>query len=208
MRRFHKRPRAITAILAASLMLAAATSTATARSLSFSNQNIRATWSSLEFNAGVTARCGVTLEGSFHSRTITKRLGTLIGAITRAVIDERNCTNGTGRARTETLPWHLTYEGFAGTLPNITTMLALISRFRLNIIAPGLCTADYGTATDNITGQANVAGREVTTLEPIAGRNTATRHSGSAFCPATGRFEGRGNVFLLNTTTRIRITLI
>jgi hypothetical protein len=110
-------PRSLAAILASALLLAAAASSATARSLSVSNQNIRVTWSSLEFVSGVTLRCRVTLEGSLHSRTITKRLGTLIGAITRATFDERNCTNGTLRPRTETLPWHITYEGFTGTLP-------------------------------------------------------------------------------------------
>jgi hypothetical protein len=197
----------LTALMAA-VLLASAVSTASARSLSVSNQNIRATWSSLEFVSAVTVRCRVTLEGSLHSRTITKRLGTLIGAITRAVVDERNCTNGTGRPRTETLPWHITYEGFRGTLPNISAVFLLLSRIRFNLIVPGLCTGDYGISSDNITGQANVASGEFTTLEAVTGRNTATRHSGTAFCPASGRFAGQGNIFLLNSTTRIRVTLI
>jgi hypothetical protein len=46
------------ATLAAALLLAAATSTATARVLSYSNQNIRVTWGSLEFvSDAATVRC-------------------------------------------------------------------------------------------------------------------------------------------------------
>ena len=199
--------RALIATLTATILLAAA-NTATARSLSFNTQNIRATWSSLEFQGLVTVRCRLTLEGSFHTRTIAKVARSLIGAITRATIDEANCTNGQGRVRAETLPWHLTYEGFAGTLPNISAVFALISRFRLNAIIPGACTGDYGIATDNITGRANSVGAEVASLEPVAGRNRLTLHSGTAFCPASGNFAGTATVTLLNTTTRIRITLI
>ena len=196
------------AALAAALLLASVVSTASARNVSVSNQNIRVTWSSLELSAGITVRCRVTLEGSFHSRSIVKVARTLIGAITRATIDEANCTNGIIRPRTETLPWHTTYEGFAGTLPNISALFMLISRYRFNVIVPGLCTGDYGIANDNITGRANVVVGEITELEPVAGRNRLTLHSGTAFCPGSGTLGGRGVVTLLGTTTRIRVTLI
>ena len=197
------------AALTAALLLAIVINTASARSLSVSNQNARLTWSSLEFSGGVTVRCRVTLEGSFHSRTIAKVARTLTGAITRANVDEANCTNGNGRPRNETLPWHLTYEGFTGTLPNINAVFTLISRVRFNTVVPGLCTGDYGTATDNITGRANLnASREITELEPVAGRNRTTLNSGTAFCPVSGTFSGRGTVTLLGTTTRIRVSLI
>ena len=208
MRPFHKHSRALTTALAAALLLAAATNTATARSLSISNQNVRGTWASLEFNSSVVVRCRVTLEGSFHTRTVAKVARTLVGAVTRATVDEANCTNGNGRPRNETLPWHITYEGFTGTLPNISGVFLLLSRFRFTLTVPGLCTADYGTATDNITGRVNLSGGEITSLEPVAGRNTATLHSGTAFCPGSGRFAGSGTVTLLGTTTRIRVTLI
>ena len=201
--------RTSTAVLAAALLLAAAVNTASARVLSVSNQNIRVTWSSLEEVGAITVRCRVTLEGSFHSRTIVKVARTLIGAITRATVDEANCTNGSESPRNETLPWHLTYEGFAGTLPNIFSVFVLLSRFRFRLISPGICTADYGIATDNITSRASLnASREITELEPVAGRNRLTLHSGTAFCPGSRTFLGRGTVTLLGTTTRIRVTLI
>ena len=201
--------RTSTAVLAAALLLAAAVSSASARSLSVSNQNIRVTWASLEEVGGITIRCRVTMEGSFHSRTIVKAARTLTGAITRATVDEANCTNGTERPRNETLPWHLTYEGFAGTLPNINAVFLLLSRFRFSLNVPGICTADYGIATDNITTRANVnASGEITTLEPVSGRNRLTLHSGTPFCPGSRTFAGSGTVTLLGTTTRIRVTLI
>ena len=209
MRPTHKHLRTLIAALTATILLAAATNAATARSLSISNQNVRGTWSSLEFNGGsVIFRCRVTLEGSFHTRTVAKVARSLVGAVTRATVDEANCTNGNGRPRNETLPWHITYEGFTGTLPNISGVFLLLSRFRFTLTVPGLCTADYGTATDNITGRVNLSGGEITSLEPVAGRNRATLHSGGAFCPGSGTFGGSGTVTLLGTTTRIRVTLI
>ena len=202
--------RRLVVALGAALLLATAVGGASARNLSTSNQNLRVTFSSIELGGGgITIRCRATLEGSFHTRTIVKVARSLVGAVTRASIDEGTCTNGTARPRTETLPWHLTYEGFTGTLPNITSLHALYSRFRFQIVASGLCTADYGTATDNITVAATrEGGGAITGLSPIAGRNTATLNSGTAFCPATARFTGTGSVTLLGTTTRVSITLI
>jgi len=195
--------------LAAALLLATVVSTASARNLSVSNQQVRVTWRSLEFASSlVTIRCPVTLEGSFHSRTIAKNAGSLIGAVTRVAIKNESCTNGT--ARVVNLPWHITYEGFNGVLPNITGINLLLNRFRFRLTVPGFCTeGEYGTATDNITGVATrEAGGAITGLEPVEGRNTATLVASREFCPATGRLRGRGEVMLLGTTTRITVTLI
>jgi hypothetical protein len=199
----------LTALLA-TFLLATAINTASARILSVSNQNIRATWRELEFSgSGVTIRCRVTLEGSFHSRTIPKRERTLIGAITRLLFDTGNCTNGRFRPRSELLPGHITYEAFAGELPRISEVFLLLSRIRFQMIISGICTGDYGNSTDNITGRANVeAGRAITSFTPVAGRNIATRISGGAFCPPTINFGGSGEVMLLGTTTRVSVLLI
>jgi hypothetical protein len=195
--------------LMATLLFATAISTASARILSVSNQNIRATWTSLGFVGPTTIKCRVTLEGSFHSRTIPKIVRHLIGSITRILADTENCTGGRGRPRNEFLPGHITYEGFRGILPNITGVFLLLSRIRFQIISPGLATCDYGTSTTNITGEAAVeAGRGITGLRPINGRNSVALHSGTFFCPSSGNFEGTGSVMLLGTTTRISVLLI
>jgi hypothetical protein len=214
------------AALAAALMLASAVSTASARSLSTSNQNIRATWRSLEFRSPiVTIRCPVTLEGSFHARTIQKMARTLIGAITAATVNQGACTNGRGIAfngrepygggtAPQTLPWHLTYEAFTGTLPNITSIIILLSRFRFGIEAGG-CRAQYGSETDNISASAlrDITTRTITSITPIAGRNTATkiREDADPFnvCPDRGEMLGGStSITLLNSSALLTITLI
>src|SRR5690242_2745255 len=112
----------LTALVAA-FVLSSAVGTASARNLSVSQESIRATWTSLEFegNIGIPERCQLTLEGSFHSRTVAKSLGALIGVITRGALI---CTNG--RDTVSRLPWHVTYEGFTGELPAIRTIRILL----------------------------------------------------------------------------------
>jgi len=202
----------LTALIAA-LLLSAAISTAGARSLSVSSQTIRATWSRLEFNQesiGLSVRCQVTLEGSFHSRTIAKVARALIGAITRVDVFTERCTGGFAKGKPP-FPWHITYESFTGTLPTITSVRLLLARFRFLLIVPGLATCEYGTATDNVTGAANLnASGEVTSLAPVAGSNIAHKTEPSTiFCPNEGVLVGpEGVVTALNSTTRIRVTLI
>lgn len=198
--------RAIVLALAASSLLASA---ASARSISSSSQNIRVTWAALEFSTEfITVRCPVTFEGSFHARTIAKVARSLIGFVTRATIGEASCVNG--RARAKALPWHITYEGFAGTLPNISGVHVVIRAYRAEVIIPAMCTGDYGVEADTITGRANrEAGGAITTLEPIAGRNTITlERTISGICPASGRMLGSGSVTVLNSNNRVTITLI
>jgi hypothetical protein len=193
--------------LAAALLLATAVSASSARNLSFSNQNIRVTWATLEFvGSSSTFRCPITLEGSFHSRTIPKVARVLIGAITK--FDFGTCASGAGIRKV--LPWHFTYESFAGTLPNITAINLLISRFlflltRFNVVC------SLGAETDNITlSAARGAGGEVTSLAPVEGRNIAhlVRPAEEGFGCSEVKLIGSGSVSLLNSTTRITVTLI
>jgi hypothetical protein len=212
--------------LAAAVMLACVVSSASARSLSISNQNIRVTWRSLEFDGTVVViRCPVTLEGSFHSRTIAKVERSLIGAITRANVAQDACANGrliafngtepyNGGTAPQTLPWHLTYESFGGTLPNISSIDILLSRFRFGFSANS-CVAQYGAETDNITFRAarDVNTRAITSLVPVAGRNTMTkiREDNDPFniCPGSVRFAGAStSVTLLGATSVLTMTLI
>jgi hypothetical protein len=94
------------ATAAATLLLATAITTASARNLSISEQSFRVTFSSLELVTElVTIRCRVTLEGSFHTRTIAKVPGSLVGAISRATV-AHPCTNGEAWADNGTEPSH------------------------------------------------------------------------------------------------------
>ena len=194
----------------AALLLAGVLSTASARSLSVTNQNIRVTWANLEFsNEGPTIRCQVTLEGSLHSRTITKIARTLVGMITRATIAEERCAGGPVTPRA--LPWHLTYESFVGLLPTPTAIRFLISRYLFRIVASELaCT--YGTATDNLTFTATInAAREFTEFMPFEGANVSHLLEGLFLCRserAMASPAGDGLIHVLGTTAKITITLI
>lgn len=71
------------------------------------------------------------MEGTFHYRTIVKVERSLIGYVTRAIFGrpctgfgemwEYNGTEGSLTSNVNSLPWHFTYDGFNGTLPNISS---------------------------------------------------------------------------------------
>jgi hypothetical protein len=109
------------AAMGATVLLGALVSSASARNFSVSEQHIRSSFSRVDFHfPEITTTCHVTLEGSLHTRTIAKTLGSLIGYITSAILGP--CANGTATILRETLPWHVRYSGFSGTLPAITSV--------------------------------------------------------------------------------------
>src|SRR5215207_9545753 len=97
--------RCLTVALVAAVCLGITVQGASANQLSISSSTYRLTWSTLELASAVgTIRCPVTIEGSFHSRTVWKVSGSLVGYVTRTALGA--CTGGTARVLTETLPWH------------------------------------------------------------------------------------------------------
>jgi hypothetical protein len=213
----------LTAITAAALLLTASATTATARNLSTSEQSFRATFTGLEFTANAMIRCRVTLEGSFHSRTIPKVARTLVGAITRAIVGHP-CTGG-GEAWADNgaetqplgtapnrLPYHITYESFSGTLPAIRTVNLGLSRasFVMQVTVLGLtCRGRYGNATDSITTTASVeAGGAITALEPHGGASLVEELGPNRVCRPTLNFSNTGGITNLSTGARLTVTLI
>jgi hypothetical protein len=84
----------------------------------------------LEELGEIIVSCHATITGTFHSRTISKMCGQLIGYITGARFGQP-CINGNGFVLNGTekqneivlpnrLPWHVRYDSFRGTLPRIT----------------------------------------------------------------------------------------
>jgi hypothetical protein len=121
-------------VLVVTLALAGS-ATVAARRLAFNSTSFRM---SLPLGYGElfgSIECVVTFEGSFHSRTLSKVSGQLVGYITRAAAT-RPCRegaaaegwvlNGTetppGGTAVQTLPWHLRFLSFSGTLPAITAI--------------------------------------------------------------------------------------
>jgi hypothetical protein len=108
------------AAVGATVLLGALVANTSARNFSVSEQHIRASVSRLEFHfPELTTSCHITLEGSLHTRTIAKTAGSLIGYITSAILGP--CPSITATVLRETLPWHIRYSGFEGTLPAITS---------------------------------------------------------------------------------------
>jgi hypothetical protein len=128
------RSKLILAGLAAALVMAFAANSASARNISISHGELwTAEWSQLRFvSLGVTAvACDVTLEGSFHYRTFVKARE-LVGYITRAIAN--HCLTGSATVLTTNLPWHIRYQSFEGTLPNISAirLRLILAEFRLH----------------------------------------------------------------------------
>jgi len=199
----HTRSKLVLTAFGATLLMAFAISTASAGRLSVSSQNFSVTFSELIFRAGeINNTCHVTLEGSLHSRTIRKVEGTLIGYITR--VQTGQCNLGT-TILTETLPWHISYISFSGTLPEITL---LIIRGRGNFrVATCLAAAEFlGRFIRSIpSGQTNH-------VDVPLERNSEIPLTG-ILCPSPriGTLSSgaqRGSVMVLGASTRITITLI
>ncbi len=217
--------RMLVTMAAAALLLTAATTAVSARSWSISETGFRITWNSIEFGTSTaTIRCRVTLEGTFHSRTIAKVARSLIGYINSALF-AHPCTGGeawmdNGReaeplgTAPNRLPFHLTYESFGGTLPRITELKLLFRNvswvFQTSFLGIA-CRARYGRLEDNIIGHAAVAADG--TLGSMAPDATTNRFSrvdqllGST-CPTTLEFRGSSNSPTTPGGGAIRVTLI
>lgn len=186
------------------LWVALVASPASAGRFSLSDQTFRARWSSLTFTAGETrVSCAVTIEGSYHSRTIAKVVGSLIGYVNRAVLG--TCTGGRATVLRETLPWHITYDSFRGTLPNITEIrIRMIgASFR---IEPGfgfVCLMRT-TALSPITADVLIEADLWISFRLGAGPIGLT----GAFCPVSGSVEGAGTQERAGSTSRITVRLI
>jgi hypothetical protein len=188
------------------IAMLAASASVSARDLSFSNMQIRVTWAVLRVTATAEASCIVTLEGSLHSRTITKRPGALVGYVIGAAL---HCPV---EVRLSNLPWHVRYNSFFGGLPDITGIGAHIVDFTVLITepfteclyastpaSPVVVTYNRNTSTGAITGAR---------LEEAARIPLVMRLNGIVNCQENMRFSGTGSVMLSGRSTAITVTLI
>jgi hypothetical protein len=128
--------RLLTLILSATAMLAAVVSTASAGRLSYSAETFRATWTRMTFSGtpGGAVECEVVLAGRLHTRTMNKVNLSLMGYLTAANVTR--CARGSATVLRETLPWHMRFSSFAGTLPNILSIRTLVIGFSVFIREP------------------------------------------------------------------------
>lgn len=186
------------AVVGATVLLAAMVGTASARQFRLSSTAATATFPRVEFRGGLaTTRCNVTLGARFHSTTLTKQLETLVGYITSAAVG--GCEVGSATVLTNTLPWHIRYAGFSGTLPSISRISTKVvgSQFRISEGLFGIECLATSTAESATTGTYN---REA------GGRITSAEIGGSIPCNPggiTGSLRGTSN-----SVTAITVTLI
>ena len=202
------------AALAAATLLGLALSSASAGNLSVSNRQFRAIWSPFRMfgEGGIEAevRCPVTIEGSFHSSTTHKVLAALVGYVSRAISGAGSaCAGGSATMLSETLPWHVTYQGFSGTLPRITRIRLFVRRVAF-IVEPGLSIRCL--YRENGTAQAaSEAIVEASGGIPGLEADEAIRlplFSGGGFCPSEVGGAGTASVTVLGATTHITVRLI
>jgi hypothetical protein len=190
------------AVAGATVLLGALVSTASANHLRSSSQTKRATYPRLVFSGGFgLIECAVTIESSFHSLSITKTPGSLIGYVTRAAIGGTHCIRGSATIQQTSLPWHVRYASFAGPLPNISDVFDDITGIRMKFKESvfGIeCEASGGTGGLESVREAG----GVLTSERISGESPTS-------CGRNGIIEGTANSYtVLNSTTRITVTLI
>jgi hypothetical protein len=128
----------LAALISVSALFAVA-SIASAERLVLGEGTFRVAWMPMRFALGEFASisCNATLEGSFHSRTVAKVERSLVGYVTRASLS--GCSEPGATVLSETLPWHLQYASFAGTLPNISSI-------RLRLIGASVGSRFLGTS--------------------------------------------------------------
>ncbi len=210
----HSHVRLPLAALAATVVLTAAVATASAGRLSVSNGQFRAIWSTLELSNSAsegTVRCPLTVEGSFHSATISKTTGAKIGVATRAVVGNSVCTGGRASIDQETAPWAITYQSFTGTLPNITGVTFGLIRGSFVVATGGnTCRATFTVAAPAREIGSIGAGGAITSIRADESAAFAlTNGPGGLFCnAASGIFRGTGSLTLLGNTNAISIRLI
>jgi hypothetical protein len=195
------------AAVTATMFGAIAVSNASARNFSINERFFRVAWASLETSEtafGVSMRCPVTVEGSFHNTTMAKVLGSLLGNITRVALKNESCTGGHATALTERLPWGISYEGFTGRLPAIETIKVLLIRpavrLEIRFFFTINCLAEP-TRVNGIFRGAIVGGNfKLEALTPES--------EGFPCGEIVETFRGTGSVTRLGSTERILITLI
>jgi hypothetical protein len=195
--------RTILVVVGATVLLAALVGTASAGRLSTSSLGIKATWARINFTGGGgTVECEVVVEGAFHERTISKTRGTLSGFLTSARITR--CSRGAVTVLSETLPWHLRYDSFTGSLPNITSVRATIVGVAFRIREPVFGIECLSRTTAEEPGNI-VFNRETGTGATVSAVVGGTVRCGGGFA---GTFSGSTNNIDNGSGTRITVTLI
>jgi len=175
------------AVVGAAVLLGALAISASAAHLEYSAQAIKATWTRWNFRGGFgTVECEVVLSGSFHSRTITKTAGSLIGYITAGSV--LRCARWGATTNQSSLPWHREYRSFAGELPSITGVSETVTGAEWTLREPV-----FGVTCTIRREQSST----ILTYTVSSGVVTRADVSASGFCASAG------NVIIEGSTERV-----
>ncbi|HEX7291356.1 MAG TPA: hypothetical protein VF250_09540 [Conexibacter sp.] len=196
--RHRAHARLLAPVVALVMLLAVAAESTASEAFSVNSQSFRVTWSALTFEGAFGAiRCPVTVEGSFHSRTLDAAAGALLGYVTRAV--SGTCASGTMTVLSETLPWHVQYASFSGTLPNITAWNLTAIGASIRVREPFVTCLGTSTVERPLT---------LGVTREVAGGNLTTVAAGGSIptsCGFNGTVSGSGNITQLASATRIQL---
>jgi len=187
------------AVASAAVLLGAFVSSASARNLSVIEQRVTALWTRVNLSGGFgTVECEVKLSRSFHTRTFTKTVNSLVGYITEGTV--LRCSRGSATINQASLPVHLKYRSFNGTLPNITGQNELGIGLEWTVREPTFgVTCTVRRETSSLILGYTVSG----------GTITSSTLSGESPCGSfTGRLEGSTTNVSNGAGSRITILLI
>jgi hypothetical protein len=214
------RRKVVAAALVAVAVIGTLASSASARNLSWSSTTFRVVWRPLILAGagGLEVRCDVTFEGSFHERTFAKMAASLIGYIASVSVDRATCVGGNlyalngretlnGTTVDNTLPWHIRYRSFLGSLPDITHIV--VDVLGLSFLAEALSMRCLYRSEVSRPARFRIersgSGR---ILRWIADETVEIpKVSGDAFCPNPARLRGSEST-VTNGRTEVTLTLI
>jgi hypothetical protein len=196
-----KRSKLLLAVVGATVLFGALVSPAFAGRLSLSSDLVAETFTRTNFSGGLgTIECDLILTKILHSRSFAKTRLLLLGYIIAANITR--CARGGATILRETLPWHIRYDSFSGTLPNITSFKTLMVGFALRVREPtfGIECLARSTPEESYALTYNLSGGVIQSVS-LSG----TSHCGSSI---VGAISGITNNVTDGATARITVTLI
>jgi hypothetical protein len=202
----RNRSKLLLAALTAAITLGALVGVSGANRIATSSSTFRMSFANMKLIGFATVTCKVTMEGSYHSRTIAKVAEALIGYVTKVTVQE--CTGGSATA--VGLPWHMRYEGFTGTLPRIETLKEKVVNGAFEVTAIGITCKFAGTTASPMKGivTRNTASGVAESLR-VDETSPIPVSSGGFGCGTSGRLEGRsGAITVGGGTASITVTLV
>jgi len=205
---------------AAIAVLGLAVGSSGAHNLFLSRPTFRIVWTPMSLRTLPRVECNVTMEGSFHSATFSKVVGALIGYITRAQVSvmapciggEFWALNGNEvleqRVVANTLPWHVQYNGFTGTLPAIAGIIVAVLGLAF-LLMDALEERCLYQAMPEAPAIATISVNNMGMLARWKWREESRiPRAGGLFCMERAELVGGGTITQLGSTETIAVRLI